>query len=365
MDHKASIDKKPKEKSEKVVRLGLDTSKRYIEVHGVDEREQVVMQKRLVRENALAWFANLPPCLIGIEACASSHYWARELTKLGHRVKIIAAEFVKPYRKSGKNDSNDAAAACEAVSRPSMRFVSVKSEEQQAMLSVHRVRQGYVEERTATVNRLRGLLAEYGIWLSRSVDEVRRAAPLLLAEQKNLPVLFQAMVRDLLSHLRDLDERVTELDKKIKQAVKNDAAAKRVQEITGVGEITASAFTATISEPKHFKNGRQCSAFIGLTPRQRSTGGITRLGRITKRGDAYLRTLLIQGARSTLQTALRVSPAKVNHLQAWILALYSRVGYYKTLVSIANKHARMMWAMLAKGEKYDIDAWKRYVPVQG
>jgi transposase len=258
-------------------------------------------------------------------------------------VKLMAPKFVAPYRKSGKNDSNDAEAICEAVSRPSMRFVPVKSVEQQAILTLHRVRLGFVEERTATINRIRGLLAEFGVVLPQRVVEVRRSAAATLEQ---LPALAQRALRDLLAHVRVLDERIGEYERELEQHARRDERAKRIQALSGIGPISASAIVSSVAEAHEFKNGRQFAAWLGLTPKQYSTGGKSRLGRITAHGDPYLRTLLIMGARSMLQTALRRS----DRLARWALAVRARRGYHRACVAIAAKHARIIWAMLAKNE---------------
>jgi transposase len=337
-----------------VTRIGVDSSKHYMHVHGVDGQGRTVLVKTLRREEFLAWAANMPRCLIGFEACSASHYWARELGKLGHEVRLMAAEHVLPYRKSrkGKNDANDAEAICEAVGRPNMRFVTVKSEESQSLLVLHRVRCGLVEERTALMNRIRGLLAEFGLWIGKSPEKLAAwfgKQPEALA---GLPGLARAGIEAARAHWRGLDERIKELDQQIAEASKSSETA-RLQEMVGVGILTASAAVATIADGKRFKNGRGFAASVGLVPSQHSTGGKTTLGRITKRGDGYLRHLLIQGARSALSAAQRRKPEKLTRMQRWMLELNARVGYPKTLVAIANKHARIIWAVLAKGEAYD------------
>jgi transposase len=255
----------------------------------------------------------------------------------------MAPKFVAPYRKSGKNDGNDAEAICEAVTRPSMRFVPVKSVEQQALLAMHRVRQGFVVERTATINRLRGLLTEFGVVLAlRSVTVRRQAA----AAAENLPDLARRAIGDLLEQLRALDERIGGYDREIEAQAKLCEPAQRLMKIRGIGPTTALAIVATVGNAREFKNGRQFAAWIGLTPSQYSTGGKPRLGHISKRGDAYLRNLLVQGARSVLNSAGRHQ----DRMSRWILELQPRRGYYRTLVAIANKNARIAWALLAKGE---------------
>jgi transposase len=345
-----------------VVRIGIDTSKKYVHLHGVNAADQPVLRKRLVREDVLTYFANLPACVIGVEACSGSHYWARELGRLGHIVRIMAAEFVTPYRKSqaAKNDANDAEAICEAASRPTMRFVAVKNEQQQSVLALHTARQGLIEHRTAVVNRLRGVLVEFGYWFPLRPDQLKQGVAVVLGRgDAALPTLVQDLVRDMLEQLRHMEEHLSGYDQRIAELIKQDSMAQRIRQLVGVGDITASAIVATIGDATIFRNGRQMGAWLGLTPRQYSMGGKSRLGKITKRGDTYLRHLLVQGARSAMQAALRRSADKQTRVGAWIVSLYARVGYHKTLVAIANKHARMIWAMMAKGENYDANAWKR------
>jgi transposase len=326
-----------------VTTCGIDLAKNVFSIHAVDGHGVVVLRKTVARARLAALVAHLPPCLIGLEACSGAHEWARRFALHGHKVKLMAPKFVAPYRRSGKNDRNDAEAICEAVSRPSMRFVPVKSVEQQAMLTLHRVRLGFVEERTATINRIRGLLAEFGVVLPQRVVEVRRGAAATLDQ---LPVLAQRALTDLLTHARVLDERIGEYERELEQHARRDERAKRIQQLSGVGPISASAIASSVSDAHEFKNGRQFAAWLGLTPKQYSTGGKTRLGRITGHGDPYLRTLLIMGARSMLQTALR----RTDRLARWALAVRTRRGYHRACVAIAAKHARIIWAMLAKNE---------------
>lgn len=307
----------------KITRIGLDTAKNVFQVHGVDEHGKVVLKKQLTRNRVLAFFANLPPCLVGMEACAGTHYWARELTKLGHSAKLMAAQFVAPYRKSGKNDANDADAICEASGRPNMRFVAVKSVEQQAILAVHRARSLLVEERTALVNQIRGLLGEFGIIEAQGVDKLRRALPDLLEEGENgLPGLARETFAELMERLRSLDSRVVHYDRRIEGIAKEMAAARRLMAIEGIGPITATALVATLGNATVFQNGRQFAAWLGLTPKQHSSGGKSRLGRISKRGDVYLRTLLIHGSRSVL----RLTAKKLDRKSRWAESLKQRSG---------------------------------------
>lgn len=328
---------------EKITTVGIDLAKSVFSLHGVDGMGRVVLKKTVRRDQLVETVAGLSPCLIGMEACSGAHEWGRRFQGFGHTVRLMAPKFVTPYRKSGKNDGNDAEAICEAVTRPSMRFVPVKSLEQQALLTLHRVRQGFVVERTATINRLRGLMSEFGVVLPlRSVTVRRQAA----AAAEALPELARRMIGDLLDQLRLLDERIGGYDREIGAQAKLCEPAQRLMKIRGIGATTALAIVATVGNAREFRNGRQFAAWIGLVPGQYSTGGRTRLGHISKRGDAYLRNLLVQGARSVLQTA----GAHQDRISRWALALQPRRGYYRTLVAIANKNARIAWALLAKNE---------------
>lgn len=344
-----------------ITTVGVDLAKDVIAVCGADGDGRVVLCKQLSLAGFAAWAANLPPCVIGLEACSSAHHWARTLRRYGHDARLMAAEFVAAFRMSrrAKNDSNDAEAILIAVRQPTMRFVSVKSVDDQAVLAWHRARAGYMEERKSLLNRTRGLLAEFGIWVGRSSAALVRKLPELMVEPA-LPDLFKPILSHTREHLRELEQRIDECDARIAAHARDSEPAERIQRICGVGALTASAIAATVANARDYRNGRQLSAWAGLVPRQNSSGGKSRLGRITKRGDSYLRGLLTQGARSTLQAALRRQPEKRSRLEHWIIGLRARVGYHKTLVAIANKHLRMIWAVLAKGEDYDPNAWKRY-----
>lgn len=340
---------------EKITTVGLDLAKQVMAVHATDREGRMVLRKVLRREQLLRWTATLPACVVAMEACGGAHYWARELTQQGHSVRIIAAEFVQAFRKSGKNDANDAEAICTAVRQPSMRFVAMKSVEQQAALCVHRLRQGLVEERTALINRLRGLLTEFGVVAPLSPEKLRRElARGQDPEDPRLPQAMRQLVADQVNALDQLEARLAVYAEQIAAQARESEVAKRLQTIAGVGPTTAAAMVATVGEPQEFRNGRQFAAWLGLTPKQHSTGGKTRLGRITRRGDAYLRTLLILGAKSALQAALRKPPEGRHRLQQWIVKVLARIGYHKTLVAIANKHARIIWALLVKGEDFDL-----------
>lgn len=331
-----------------IITVGIDLAKNVFSVHGVDENGKVALRRTVRRNQLLELIATLPPCVIAMEACSGAHHWARQFTAFGHTPKLIAPKFVTPYRmsgKRGKNDAADAAAICEAATRPKMRFVPIKTVDQQGTLCVHRVRQGFIEERTATINRVRGLLSEFGIVLPQNANTVRREAAAAL---EDLPGWANRAIGDLLSHLHALDLRIAEYDAHVKLNAQTDERARRLMSTPGIGPTTASALVASIGNAHDFKNGRQLSAWLGLVPSQYSTGGKPRLGSITKAGDAYLRTLLILGARSVLANA----PGKTDRISRWALGVQQRAGYGKALVAIAAKNARMAWAMLSKGEAF-------------
>lgn len=340
--------------------IGIDLAKEVFAVCMLDKTGAVVYGKVLKRDAFIVWAETLLPCTIAMEACGSAHHWGRWFALRGHHVHLIAAEFVKPFRKSvaAKNDRNDAEAIAIAARQPTMRHVAVKSMEQQSILSWHRMREGWKEERTALLNRLRGLLGEFGVWPARSSDKLIRALP-GLAEEPRLPAPIRAIVIETREQLVAIHARLARCDQAIAQHVQQHQAARRIKDITGIGPLTASAALSTVGDPKSFSCGRQFAAWLGLVPRQMSSGGKARLGHISRRGDAYLRSLLVQGAKSSLQAALRNPPDKATRLQRWIVDVYGRVGYHKTLVAIANKHARMIWAMLAREEGYDPNAWQR------
>lgn len=328
-----------------IKRIGIDLAKQVFQLHGVDHQEKGVLRKQLRRNQMLIFFAKLPPCFIGMEACSSAHYWARELQKLGHTVKLMAPQFVKPYVKGNKNDANDAEAICEAVGRPTMRFVAIKTIVQQDIQSVHRIRKELVQQRTAKVNQIRGLLAEYGLTVERRIEKLRKALPLILEDAENgLSFEFRMLLQELQQDLIGLDNRVGEMDKKIHLLASSNATAKRLQQIPGIGPITSTALVCAIGDGKQFKLGRDLAAWLGLTPRQHSSGGKDRLLGISKRGDTYLRTLLIHGARAVL----KVSDNKKYPRSLWIQNLCSRRNKNIAAVALANKNARIVWALLTK-----------------
>lgn len=335
-----------------IARVGLDIAKSVFQLHGVDVHGKPVFRKTLSRGEMLSFFAKLTPCLIGIEACAGSHYWARELIKLGHDARLMAAQFVSPYRKGGKNDANDAEAICEAVGRPNMRFVPVKSEEAQAVLAVHRARALTVSERTALINQVRGLLGEFGIVTGAGTAQARKLLAEIGTGGRRLPVLARETIGELHDRLRALDERILAYDRKISALAKQSESARRLMAIEGVGPITATALVASVGNAQAFKNGRQFAAWLGLTPRQNSSGGKTKLGSMSKRGDVMLRTLLIHGTRSALQRMAN----KTDQKSLWVEALKARSCSNVAAVALAAKNARIIWAMLARGTEYRVAA---------
>jgi transposase len=333
----------------KLTTIGLDLAKNVFQVHGTDERGKAMLRKTLKRAEVAKFFANLPACLVGMEACASAHFWARKLTGLGHTVKLMAPQFVKPYVKTNKNDARDAEAICEAVSRPSMRFVPVKTVEQQELLGLHRARQGFVAARTAQANQIRGLLSEYGVVIPKGIGCLENQIPGVLEDAENgLPGLSRDLFSRLFQHFRELDRQVKELELRIRAWHRASAASQRLEEIPGIGPLTASALVASIGDAKSFENGRQLAAWLGLVPRQASSGGKERLLGISKRGDTYLRTLLIHGARSVLWRLKSTAGAA----EGWLARLAQRRNANIAAVALANKNARIVWALLAHGRDY-------------
>jgi len=336
----------------KLTRVGVDLAKQVFQVHGVDGAERPIWCKRLKRNR---WIAELEHAAgagaeIGMEACGSAHHWARVLQGKGYRVKLIAPQFVKPYVKTNKTDANDAEAICEAMSRPSMRFVAVKTVEQQDLQAVHRVRSSLIRERTAKANQLRGLVYEYGLVAPCQISSLRRAVPQWLEDAENgLTVRFRSLLAGLYRDLQQLDERVSELDGEIATIASEHESIGRLKQIRGVGALTASALYALVGDARQYRNGRELAVALGLTPRQHSSGGKEKLLGISKRGDSYVRTLLIHGARSALRTA----PGKTDRLSCWALALAERSHPNIASAALANKMARVAWAMLRHGTNYE------------
>lgn len=334
----------------KLKRVGVDLAKRVFQVHGLDAGEQVAVRKTLSRKRFRAFFLQLEPTVVGMEACGSAHYWARELTALGHTVRLISPQFVKPYVKGNKNDANDAEAICEAMTRPGMRFVTIKHPEQQAMQAVHRVRSRVVRARTALVNEIRGLLAEFGIVINRAgVSAVGAALPGILEDGENaLPGSFRELLAGLREELIAADARVKDLNAQLQHHARTDEQVQRIQQLDGIGPVVASALVASIGDGRQFRSGRDLSAWLGIVPRQHGSGGKAGLGGISKRGDTYLRTLLIHGARA----AVNASTRKTDRRSAWINALAQRRNKNIATVAVANKNARIVWAMLTRGDDY-------------
>ena len=339
----------------KITSVGIDLAKNVFQLHAVDERGKTVLRRQLRRDQMAAFFANLSPCLIGMEACGSAHHWARTLQSFGHTARLMSPQFVKPYVKSNKNDVADAEAICEAVARPNMRFVPVKSVEQQAVLSLHRVRQGFVKARTAQANQIRSLLGEFGLIMPAGISHVAKRVPDLLEDTSNpLPGALRQLITRLTEHLKDLDQLVDEFETQIKAWHRSSELSMRLEKIPGIGPLGASALVASIADATSFDSGRQLSAWLGLVPRQHSSGGKPTLLGISKRGDVYLRTLLIHGARSSILAAQR----KAVNTNVWLAGLLDRRHPNVAAVALANKNVRTVWALLAHGRQFRAN----YVP---
>ena len=337
-----------------ITRVGVDLAKNLIQVHAVDAAGKVVTNRPLKREKFLAWCAQLPAgCLVAMEACSGAHHWCRQLPQRGLDARMIPAQFVAPYRiqgKSGKNDANDAAAVCEAASRPHMNFVPPKTLAQQGMLCVHRLRESLKEERTACINRIRGLLAEFGIVLPQKPAVLRQHLNDVLEDASNdIAGIARLVLQRAQEHWQELEAHVQWCDQRIAAHQKDDEQVQRAAELKGVGPITASAVVATVGDFKQFKNGAQFGAWLGLTPKQNSSGGKTSLGSITKRGSNYLRTLLIQGAKAAVLTGKHND----DPISQWAQRLRERGGWQKAAVALANKNARILWAVMTGNRRYD------------
>jgi transposase len=335
-------------------RVGVDLAKHVIQVHAVDARGRVITSRALRRDQFLPWCAQLPTgCLVAMEASSSAHHWGRRLRAMGLDARIISAQLAAPYRMqghNGKNDANDAAAICEAASRPTMRFVPVKSVEQQSMMCVHKLREGYKEERTACINRIRGLLAEFGLVFAQSPKVLKAVLHEVLEDADNeLGGLARMALQQAAMHWRELDTHIAWCDERISEHQRSNAEVRRAAQLIGVGPITASAAVASVGDFKQFKSGAQFGAWLGLVPRQRSSGGKSQLGGITKRGQTYLRMLLVQAAKSAVMTAHR----RDDRISRWVLALRERSGWQKAVVALANKNARILWAVMTRGEAFD------------
>jgi transposase len=335
----------------KITTIGIDLAKSVFQIHGVDGLGKAVLKKQIRREEMPSFFANLPPCIIGMEACGSAHYWARKLQGQGHTVKLMAPQFVKPYVKTNKNDAADAEAICEAVTRPTMRFVPIKNVEQQAVLALHRARQGMVKARTAQGNQIRGLLTEFGLVVPQGISHLHKRVPVLLDEAKDeLPGAFRHLIERLLDHLKELDRQANEIELQIQAWHRSNVLSRKLEKIPGIGPLTASALVASIGNAKDFDNGRQLAAWLGLVPKQHSSGGKPTLLGMSKRGDCYLRTLLIHGARAVIYALKRKPP-----VTGWLTDLLARRDKNVVAVALANKNARIIWALLAHDREFRTD----------
>ena len=332
-----------------ITTIGLDIAKSVFQVHGVDADGQVVVRRQLKRRYVLAFFQKLPPCLVGIEACASAHHWSRELQALGHTVKLMPPAYVKPYVKRHKNDAADAEAICEAVTRANMRFVATKTPEQQSCLTLHRTRHLLMRQQTAVINAIRAHLAEFGIVAPVGRNGVEQLLGVVAdSNDQRLPEVARACVAALGAQLRVLKVQILEFDRMIRAWHRSSEASKRLDQVPGVGPVLATALVASVADPKAFRSGRDFSAWIGLVPKQNSSGGKERLGNISKRGDRYLRSLFTTGALAVI----RYAKIHGTRHRPWLTALLARRPTKVVAIALANKLARMAWAMMAKGERY-------------
>jgi transposase len=332
-----------------ITTVGLDIAKSVFQVHGVDAQGNVLVRRQLKRGHVLPFFQKLPPCLVGIEACATSHYWSRELQALGHKVRLMPPAYVKPYVKRQKNDATDAEAICEAVGRPNMRFVATKTAEQQGCLTLHRTRHLFIRQQTSVINAIRAHLAEFGIVAPvgrRGVDQL--LAVVADTSDKRLPEVARACIAALGAQLQMLKARILEFDRMITAWRRSSEASKRLDAIPGVGPVLATALVATVADPKAFRSGRDFSAWIGLVPKQNSSGGKDKLGSISKQGDRYLRGLFVAGALAVIRYA-KIHGTKHR---PWLTALLARRPSKVAAIALANKIARIAWAMMARGERY-------------
>lgn len=329
--------------------IGIDLAKSSFQVHGVDVHGKVALRKQLRRGKLLEFFANLPCCRVGIEACGGAHHWARELTKLGHEVRLMAPQYVKPYVKTNKHDAADAEGCCEAVQRPSMRFVPMKTETQQALLMLHRIRDRLIAERTGTINAIRGHMAEFGIVAARRELGMRELLAVISdLDDGRLPAIARELLVLQVEHLRAIEARIADLDGRLLRQVREEEACRRLAEVPGIGCVIATAMVATVGDAKLFNSGRSFAAWLGLTPRQHATGGRERLLGISKRGDGYLRRQLMHGARSLV----RLAAGRDRQPWTWINTLLGRRPFNVVVAAVANKLARIIWALLSRGETY-------------
>jgi len=330
------------------VTIGLDIAKSVFQVHGIDGEGQVVVQKRLTRRKLLPFFERLSPCLVGLEACAAAHHWGRELSKLGHDVRLMPPSYVKPYVKRQKNDAADAEAICEAVQRPTMRFVEIKSRDQQSVMTLHRVRLLLIRQRVQLSNAIRGHMAEYGLVAAVGRNGLAQLIAIIGDhDDERIPEVARASLAVLVAQLNLVNERILEMDRRVRTSARSTEVSRRLMEVPGVGPLLASAIVATVPDPGAFKSGRSLAAWIGLVPRQNSSGGKDRLGSITKKGDQYLRQLLVAGALAVIRYAQRYGTRR-----PWLVQLLARRKTKIAAVALANKMARMIWAMMMSGERF-------------
>jgi transposase len=328
--------------------FGIDLAKNVFQVHGTDARGKRLISKKMSRAKLIEFITKAPPAIIGIEACGGAHYWARYFRECGHEVRIMSPQFVKPYVKSNKNDRNDAEAIAEACMRPNMRFVAVKTIAQQDLLSIHRAREMSIKIRTGVSNQIRGLLNEYGVVIPEGISKIRQLFQMIDEHRNKLSSATLELITNIHDQFKFCDEQVKSYDKQLNHLAEQNGIYKEIQEIPGIGPITATAIVATIGDAKLFKNGREVAAWLGLVPKQFSSGDKTVLGGISKRGDSYIRKLLIQGAR----TVVKKCEVKTDKLNQWVAKKKQRGGYNKAAVALANKNARTIWAMMATGECY-------------
>jgi transposase len=332
-----------------VTTVGLDIAKNLFQVHGADAQGRPALKRKLARGKVLEFFANLPPCLVGLEACGAAHHWARELAKLGHTVRLMPPQYVRPYVKTNKHDAADAEACCEAVTRPGMRFVPVKDEDRQSVLMLHRVREQLLKQRTATINALRAHLAEFGVVAAQRRTGLRELLAVVAdQEDRRVPPLARELLQILADQLHALEERTAALDRRLIGMVRDDTACARLAGVPGIGPVIATALAAAVGDAKAFASGRHLAAWLGLVPRQHSSGGKERLLGLSKRGDGYLRKQLMHGARALVA----VAKGRDGGLWAWVNALLARRPHNVVVAAVANKLARIAWALLSRGETY-------------
>jgi len=334
-----------------VTTIGIDLAKTSFSLVGMDKHGKIQFRKSLTRNKLAEFIAQHPECVIGMEACSGAHYWSRKFRELGHEVRIIAAKFIQPYRIGGKNDNNDAQAICEATMRPNIWYVPIKTAEQQATLCVHRIREGLIKDRTGMINQLRGLLSEFGIVMAKGRYPFQKEIPFILEDAENgLPDLARKMIDYLWQRIKQANEEILSYDRELSRLARRDKVAQRLMTIPGVGGQTATGVVASMPDAKQFKDSRQFAAWLGLTPRQFTTGGVVRLGRVTKAGDKYLRTCLVHGARSVIA----MLKDKQDRVSCWIRELVERRGYNRAIVALAARNARMIWTLMIKQEDYRV-----------